>query len=73
MIEIEVNNCRKLELHQDKVTNSLKVLIGNGNKIDTNYNISEGDFIMLLIYYRYIKDNDIHCDFINSSGKIEIK
>ena len=30
--------------------------------------ISEGDFVMLINYYRYIKENDIKDDFINTTG-----
>lgn len=34
-----------------------------------NYIVSAGDFVMLLNYYKYIKDNDIQNDFINYHGK----
>lgn len=35
----------------------------------TTLGISQEDFINLLEYYRYIKENDIHDDFINPNGK----
>lgn len=31
--------------------------------------ITEGDFVMLINLYRYVKDNDIQNDFINPNGK----
>lgn len=31
--------------------------------------ISAGDMVMLINYYRYIKDNNIKCDFVNPNGK----
>lgn len=68
MIEIGVNNNRTMEIYQDKATQSIKVLTGKGNEIDSNINISEGDFVMLINYYNYIKENDIQCDFINYGG-----
>lgn len=33
------------------------------------YNISAGDFVMLLNLYQHIKNNDIQNDFINYHGK----
>lgn len=68
MIKIDISNGREMEVHQDKATQSIKVLTGKGNNIDSNVNIPEGDFVMLLNYYRYIKDYNIKCDFINPHG-----
>lgn len=31
--------------------------------------IPPGDMVMLINYYRYIKENDIQNDFINPNGK----
>lgn len=39
------------------------------SKVEVTTPSSAGDFVMLLNYYRYIKDNDIQNDFINYHGK----
>lgn len=36
---------------------------------DVNNGISAGDFVMLLNFYKYVKDNNIQNDFINCYGK----
>jgi hypothetical protein len=61
MIKIQVNNGESLEIRQYE---------GNINveTKESNYQISEGDFVMLLNYYQYIKSNNIQCDFINPNG-----
>lgn len=59
MIKIEVNNGREMEIFQDKATKSIKVLTGKGSEIDGNFNISEGDFVMLMNYYRHQKENNL--------------
>lgn len=62
--QFNVNNEGKLTLSQEKP--DAPVLV------DTNeypsYNIPAGDMVMLLNYYRFIKDHDIQCDFINPHG-----
>jgi hypothetical protein len=75
MIELKVNNNRTIQIHQ------VSKVDGNQNReitvdtfesdgqLENYYGIPEGDFIMLLNYYRYIKDNNIQCDFINYNGK----
>lgn len=60
-----VNNKRKLTLSQERP--DAPVLV------DTNeypsYNIPAGDMVMLLNYYRFVKDHNIQCDFINPHGE----
>jgi len=61
-----VNNERKLTLSQEKP--DAPVLV------DTNeypsYNIPAGDMVMLLNYYRFVKDHNVQCDFINPHGTV---
>lgn len=71
-IDIEVNNNRIMRITQtesDKVRNGigLKTLDEKGN-VDRNDLISEGDFVMLMNYYSFVKDNDIYDEFINING-----
>lgn len=71
-IDIEVNNNRIMRITQaesDKVRNGigLKTLDEKGN-VDRNDLISEGDFVMLMNYYLFVKDNDIYDEFINING-----
>lgn len=63
-ISFDVNNGRTIELKQSNHNTDITV-----NSEDYDYTISSGDFVMLLNYYRFIKDNDIQCDFINYNGK----
>lgn len=72
MIEVEINNNRKLRVSQtesDKIRGGIGLEhideIGNIERRDL---IDEGDFVMLMNYYSYIKDNDIRDDFINRHG-----
>ena len=71
-VEIGVNNKGKLIVGQPKPNNNYKVILksvdSNGKEVRRDY-ISEGDFTMLMNYYRYIKDFDIKNDFINRNGK----
>lgn len=64
-ISFNVNNGEKLEICQAKHDGSISVNTGEGDK----YNISAGDFVMLLNFYKYVKDNNIQNDFINYYGK----
>lgn len=68
-INFDVNNGDKILLTQEN--NDGKVTVTRADKkgnIDYEYDISAGDFIMLLNLYRYVKDNDIRHDFINPNG-----
>lgn len=61
-----VNNGEKLELIQRGHDGT--VLISDNSMSKTEY-IPAPDMVMLINYYRYIKDNDIQNDFINYRGK----
>ena len=63
-ISFDVNNGQIVELKQSSHNTDITV-----SNTDYDYTISNGDFVMLLNYYRFIKDNDIQCDFINYNGK----
>lgn len=71
-IDIEINNGRTMRISQteaDKAREGIAVETFNeSGKIDRRDLISEGDFVMLMNYYRYIKDYDIKDDFINRDG-----
>ena len=45
----------------------IETLDENGN-LEERELIDEGDFVMLINYYRYIKEYDIKNDFINRNG-----
>lgn len=64
-ISFNVNNGGRLEACQAKHDGNISVNIGESEK----YNISAGDFVMLLNFYKYVKDNDMQNDFINYYGK----
>lgn len=73
MISFDVNNRQLITLSQEEHDGSVEVkvlsLINLKGDENDKYYISNGDFVMLLNYYKYIKDNDIQCDFINPNGK----
>lgn len=62
----EVNNGERMELIQRGHDGT--VFIDSKTMSKTQY-IPAGDMVMLINYYRYIKDNDIQCAFINPNGK----
>lgn len=68
-----VNNNGTMEIKQDKPDG--KVIIHtfrNSNDFSDTTNdieISNGDMVMLINLYRYIKRHDIQNDFINPYGK----
>lgn len=62
----EVNNGGQLELIQRGHDGT--VLISDDSMSKTEF-IPAGDMVMLVNFYRYIKDNDIQNDFINPNGK----
>ena len=64
-ISFDVNNGGKLNICQAKHDGIISVNAGE-NK---GYNIIAGDFVMLLNFYKYVKDNDMQNDFINYDGK----
>ena len=62
----DINNGEKMELIQRGHDGT--VLICDNAVSKTEY-IPAGDMVMLINFYRYIKDNDIQNDFINYNGK----
>ena len=68
------NNNGTMILSQEKVDGSVCVHTFHGffdfDGSENDLNIKPGDFVMLLNYYRYVKENNIQCDFINPYGKI---
>lgn len=74
-IEIEINNRGYLRVIQNSINKSdqtitLECVDANG-EVERRDTIDEGDFVMLMNYYRYTIDKNIKDDFINRDGKIE--
>ena len=70
MVGFEINNKRKTFISQDHFDGAIDITTYNEkNEFESEYSIPVGDFVMLLNYYRYIKDYDIGHDFINPNGK----
>lgn len=71
-INIGVNNNRTLRLEQtesDKARGGVALLgIDEHGNVDRRDLIEEGDFVMLMNYYYFVKDHDIKDDFINRDG-----
>ena len=63
------NNHGFMDVDQFRTDEPVKVKTGTNNKVEHIEEISAGDFVMLINWYRYIKDNDIQNDFINPHGK----
>lgn len=74
-IEVEINNGGKLRIKQtesDKARCGVSLeTIDLSGEVARRDLIDEGDFVMLMNYYRYIKDYDIKDDFINRNGMNE--
>lgn len=68
-----VNNNGTMEIIQDKPDGKAIVhtFYGSNDHSDTAYDIEipNGDMVMLVNLYQYIKSNDIQNDFINPYGK----
>jgi len=60
----EVNNGGMLEIVQKDHDGT--VIVSSAGRADY---FSNGDMVMLMNWYRYVKDNDIQNDFINPYGK----
>ena len=70
MISFNVNNGLTLSLNQSGHDKDVTVTAHDGNNPpEREYTISNGDFVMLLNFFRYVKDYDIQNDFINPYGK----
>lgn len=61
-----VNNGGILEISQKEHDGTVTVSSTGIDRVDY---ISNGDMVMLMNWYRYIKDHDIQNDFINPCGK----
>lgn len=71
-IDIRINNGRTMRIVQTETDKNregigVETLDENGN-LEERELIDEGDFVMLINYYRYIKEYDIKNDFINRDG-----
>ncbi len=71
-IKLPINNERFINITQtesDKIRNGIGLkTIDKQNNIERSDLINEEDFVMLMNYYRFIKDNDIYDEFINQNG-----
>lgn len=61
-MEFEVNNQRKIELEQTNPDGLVHVTTwsaeqGGIREVESEYDISPGDFVMMLNWYRYQKEN----------------
>lgn len=76
-IEVEINNEGKFRLSQteaDKARGGIALeTIDHKGEVYRRDLINEGDFVMLMNYYIYVKDYDIKDDFINVEGKNDRK
>lgn len=64
----DVNNGGALELIQRGHDGTVLITETNSHLSKTEF-IPNGDMVMLINFYRYVKDNDIQNDFINPNGK----
>lgn len=70
MISFDINNKQEILLTQAQHDESVKVFTIDSKGIQTNeYEISNGDFVMLLEYYKQVKERNIKCIYINPNGK----
>lgn len=63
-----VNNGKTMELIQRGHDGTVLISDGFTDEETENY-IKPGEMVMLINYFRYVKENDIQCDFINPYGK----
>lgn len=74
-IEIEINNYGKLRVCQSKDNKKEHTItlesIDSKGKVYRKDTMDEGDFVMLINYYRYTIDKNIKNDFINRDGNSE--
>ena len=66
---LEINNNRKMFIVQSENKIQVKTVEIATDKVESQITIPEGDMVMLINYYKYIKDNDVQCDFVNPDGK----
>lgn len=67
-IVLDVNNGQTLFLSQVSKDGDTILDRWDGNKMEYERSIPAGDMVMLLNFYRYVKDNNIRNDFINPEG-----
>lgn len=74
-IKVEINNGGIMTLEQseaDKIRCGVSLeSVNQKGETYRRYLIDEGDFVMLMNYYCYIKDHDIKDDFINRDGTVD--
>ena len=76
-IAFEVNNHGTLFMQQTAgVNHAVKVFTSypfdvSGQHDENACTIEPGEMVMLMNYYRYVKRNNLHCDFINPNGQQE--
>lgn len=74
-IKVEINNGGTMTLEQseaDKIRCGVSLeSVNHKGETYRRYLIDEGDFVMLMNYYCYIKDHDIKDDFINRDGTVD--
>ena len=63
------NNGGILRVEQTAADDFVKVITERNGEYMRVDGIEPGNFVMLIDWYRYIKDNDIQNDFINPYGK----
>ncbi len=60
MIRLNVNNKRTIEISQEKEDGKINIdVIDSKGEVDYYYNITAGDFTMLLNYYQHQKDKGL--------------
>ena len=70
MISFDINNKQEILLTQTQHDESVNIYTINSKGNQTNeYEISNGDFVMLLEYYKRVKEKNIKCIYINPNGK----
>ena len=75
-LAFNVNNHGILYMNQTQgVNHEVKVYTATpgdleGRADQNRVTVSPGDMVMLMNYYRYIKRNNIHCQFINPNGEV---
>lgn len=62
MVEFKVNNQRKIQLEQAEPDGAVTVTTWSAEQngireVESEYQISSGDFVMMLNWYRYQKEN----------------
>ena len=68
-ITFNTNNERQIWVHQWRHDDPVTITKFTDNGVEEKRRtISSADFVQLLAMYDYIKENDIHNDFVNPHG-----